>query len=514
MTSRRSPGPALAMLSLFVFAAVAGLGCWRQGEFGHAVPSAAGHLDAEGYNLVIVSLTNVRSDHVGLLGYPRDTTPHLDAFFASGMIFDRTIAPAPWTLPVAASLFTATFPFTHRVMDHNTALDDRFLTLAEALRQRGYATAALTGGGHYHRRYNLRQGFELYLDEENYADFGLSPRIEPGAAKPLRFLGVEALMPAAMQWLDQAQEPFFLFLQGFDAHCPFSPSDRFADRFGDPYDGDVDFRSCLWNLGPGDPVERGGERQWPVRMWDGEEYREVLLRNGDVARMVALYDGEIAQADAALAPLLDRLERSGLTERSLVVFLSEHGDLFGEHGRFMRSGPHRGTFYQPVLSFPLAIRHPGVTERRRDSALVQTVDLLPTLLHLLAIPDPALAGRQGASLVPWLLGEGPEPNERVYAGSLYSPFQNPFFTGSSLAAAVRDREWKLIYEATCVAAEMLDAGNAEGRMPERNLELFHLAADPSETRDLYAREPARARALWDALFAKFGLDLVLRCAVP
>ena len=134
------------------------------------------------------------------------------------------------------------------------------------------------------------------------------------------------------------------------------------------------------------------------------------------------------------------MRRVGLDKDTIFIFMSEHGDLFGEHGRFMRGGPLRGTFYNPVLNFPLLIKLPWSKGPVRMDSLSQTVDLMPTLLDILGLQDPQKETRQGKSLVPALSGNG-EVNRHVYAASKYKALNNPFFKGLSVVEAIADREW-------------------------------------------------------------------------
>ena len=158
-------------------------------------------------NLIVISLTNTRKDHIGLYGYERDTTPNIDEFFKSSLVFENAFSPASWTLPDAASFFTSLFPFSHGVMyrTQKAAVSNAILTLPEILRENGYATAAFTGGGDYNARYGLAQGFDTYIDESSYADFGIlfSP---PHFARRDAYLPMEELIPLAIDWLKDNKE--------------------------------------------------------------------------------------------------------------------------------------------------------------------------------------------------------------------------------------------------------------------------------------------------------------------
>src|SRR5438094_474153 len=120
---------------------------------------------ADAPNVLLVTLDTTRADRIGAYGYGLARTPHLDRLAAEGVRFERTVAPAPITLPSHASLFTARYPFTHGVRNNgNFYLSDRFPTLATALHDRGYRTGAFVSSFILDRRYGLARGFDEYDD--------------------------------------------------------------------------------------------------------------------------------------------------------------------------------------------------------------------------------------------------------------------------------------------------------------------------------------------------------------
>lgn len=422
-------------------------------------------------NIIIISLTNTRKDHVGLYGYERDTTPNIDEFFKNSLIFENAFAPASWTLPVATSFFSSLFPYAHGVMDRydSSRLSDDVVTFTELLKQNGYQTAGFTGGGDYGRRFNFSQGFDVYVDEG-------------GSMGPGSYFGTEESLPEAMKWLGDidVKSKFFLFLQGFDTHCPFVPKDPFDRKFTRGLKSNIDYNTCLWTFEQTNPIYKNGTRYWPVKTMSGPEgVRDVEMTDEDVKYMLALYDGEIAQADDNLRNFFEAIRDKNLEKNTIFIFMSEHGDLFGEHGRFMRGGPLRGTFYDPVLNFPLAIKHPKIDAPQKTDALVQTVDLMPSLLEILGIYDSQQEKRQGKSIVPVIIGAG-EVNSYVYAGSQYKAIDNYFFSGFSKIEMIRNKEWKFIRE------EVQEEGNNEDKI--NGYELFNVAVDESEDVNLYGSD--------------------------
>lgn len=433
--------------------------------------SAEEKLKCKDCNIVIISLTNTRKDHVGLYGYERDTTPNIDEFFKNSLIFENAFAPASWTLPVAASFFSSLFPYAHGVMDRyvGSRLSDDVVTFTELLKQNGYQTAGFTGGGDYGRRFNFSQGFDVYVDEG-------------GSTGPVSYFGTEESLPEAMKWLNSIdiKSKFFLFVQGFDTHCPFAPKEPFNGKFIGDLKSNINYNTCLWTFEQTNPIYKNGIKYWPVKTMSGPEgIRDMELTDEDVKYMLALYDGEIAQADDNLRSFFQAIKDKNLEKNTIFIFISEHGDLFGEHGRFMRGGPLRGTFYDPVLNFPLVIKHPKIDVPQKIDALVQTVDLMPSLLEILGIHDSQREKRQGKSIVPVIMGTR-EVNSYVYAGSQYKAINNDFFNGFSKIEMIRNKEWKFIRE------EVQEEGNNEDKI--NRYELFNVVVDKNEDVNLYGSD--------------------------
>jgi len=159
-----------------------------------------------------------------------------------------------------------------------------------------------------------------------------------------------------------------------------------------------------------------------------------------------------------------------LTDNTIVVFFSEHGDMFGKYGRFMRGGPMRGTFYDDVLHVPLIIYHPGLKPRKIKS-LVSLIDIAPTLLSFLKIKRPeAFEGQNLTSVL-----QSDNVRRKLFSGSQFMPYKvNSYFNYETLTASVRDEEWKLIKEVTKYTDKDLDV----------NYEMFNIKNDPQELNNI------------------------------
>ncbi len=449
-------------------------------------------------NVIIVSLTTLRKDHIGLYGYEKPTTPNIDSFFKNSLRFTNSLAPSAWTIPDAVSLFTSLFPYTHGIAVREPPsvpllYNKKVITLAQILSEDGYRTAAFTGGGDYNSRLSgLDRGFDFYLDEVNYPDFNIAADNSLGAASlyyaPLRsFVGLSA------QWLSEnADKKFFLFVQGYDTHCPYVPHEPFASRFTAGLKSGLDYQTCYTTFENTDPVHENGKVYWDVQAAQHGGLREdIRISEDDVQYMTALYDSRIAEADYYLGALFRKIQALGLEKNTIIILLSEHGEMLGENGWFMRGGSTRGTSYEPALNFPLLIKHPHVAETTVIDDLVQTVDIMPTILTMLGISDPQKDLREGSTLSFSVFGDKPT-NDYAYAASMFLPsVANRFFKAPSAAEAIRDREWKLIKSTVF---------KKTGLTPDSvSYELYNIKEDPYEKKDVSASEPQRAGDLKEKL---------------
>jgi arylsulfatase A-like enzyme len=435
------------------------------------------------YNVVFISLTNTRADHLSAYGYERKTSPNIDAMAKESLVFENAYSHASWTLPVVVSLMTSRYPFTHGLMNRKEyePLPAETPTLIDVLNANGYATAGFVGDRDYAGKFGHTNRLKHLRDHVN--DNELEDWKKYGV--------LENSIPQALEWLkEHRKERFFLLIQGYDTHCPFaSPK---ANRMFDPdYKSEVDFTRCYWTFRRTRPLEittESGKKEKVFLMKTkadlGDDY-ETMFSQRDIDHMVALYDGEIFNADRQIGQVLATLKELGLDENTITVFFADHGDMFGKHGRFMRGGPLRGTFYDDVLRVPLIIRHPDIEPKSIDG-LAQVIDLAPTLLDLLGLETPG--SFKGKTLRP-LIENGEAVNDRVFAGSSFTPKKkNAFFRHDSIITSVRSREWKLIYEKLFYTDSVQDY-----------YELFHVADDPAERNDVSNDHPEVVARLRDEI---------------
>ncbi len=296
--------------------------------------------------IVLVSIDTLRRDHVGAYGYPKPTTPRVDALARSGLLVEDAVSTSSWTLPAHLSLLTSVTPGVHGGTDLNHAFSHRVPTLPAILRKAGYATHAITSHLYVSSTYGLDDGFDRL-------DFYQDRKADDTAER-------------AIDVLDRVGDrPFFLFLHFYDAHWHYEPPEDRLRLFEKSYSGQV---TGLW---------QDFSRRDPKR-----------LSTADVDHLKALYDGEIRFVDDSLGRVLDHMKRRGLDRGTLVFVTSDHGEEFLDHG----SWEHQKTLYEEVVRIPMLMAGPGIAALRQK-AQASILDVAPTLLAWAGLPpEPTFTG--------------------------------------------------------------------------------------------------------------------------
>lgn len=423
------------------------------------------------YNVILVSFDALQAAHVGSLGYARNVTPTIDAMAKDGFNFSRNMSVASWTVPASMTWFTGVYPSEHRLtnkfavfnppannkLSNLKELSPDLITLAEILKENGYATGGFTGNAGVSGFFGYGQGFDQYFFEKGkFGSMGVS-------------------IPKALDWLQAHKEKkFFMFLHGYDMHGQNVPAEGFDYRF----------------------VEKGYDRKYTGSAQEQEALREeglekgmATLREEDVRFWRAIYDEKIQRTDAKFKGFLAEMERMGLMDKTIFVLTSDHGTEFHEHQRF----DHGFSLYDELIHTPLIIKLPKLAAGKIITDQVSSIDVMPTILDLLDLQLPAKVKKQlrGNSLVPAFRGAAVAKD--VYAETDYRQY-------TYKRSVITTDGWKFIYT-----------------LENKSRELYHLAKDPGETRNLVAQEPRRAYELEQQLFAHFksiGHDLNAKQWVP
>lgn len=394
-------------------------------------------------NIVLFAIDSLWADHMSCYGYRRLTTPHIDKFAQSGVLFENTFSPHIPTTPAYASMLTGMDCFSTDVvaLRHKGPLTEQVATLPEILREAGYQTTCVGFSGNPSSR-----GFDRYLDYDGWGpdETGKSPKAE----------NLNRVAIPELERLAKEDAPFFLFLRHMDPHSPYLPPAPFDQMFysKDPCDPSVNTMKPVLEFKP------------------FAEYFKSWMPQGitDAEYVIAQYDGAIAYMDACIQRILTRIDELGLSENTLVIINSDHGETLMDHECYF---DHHG-LYDCTLHVPLIMRLPGVLpEGVRIPGYNLHQDLVPTILELAGIDT----DRQfdGQSLLPLIRGERP---------ANYSGF---YITEATWMRkhGWRTPEWKLI-----VALEPDFHFKPE-------VELYNLILDPGENHNVADQYPGVVEAL-------------------
>ena len=325
--------------------------------------------------VIVVTIEAFRRDHVSTYGYPRSTTPHLDALIAEGVSFDQHHVPAPYTHPSLASLITGQLPTTLGFVDNIPSLGKSFPTAAELMGQAGYVTAAFNVQYVLSNRYGLNRGFHYYRNHPNDT--------------PANVLNDE-LLPFLTA---HAADNVFAWVHYFDPHGPYRPPTRFRSMFRN----DAVWTADIQQVARGETAE--GAATVPTYIFD--------LNQTERRHYVANYDGDLAFTDAELGRLVAYLRASN-AEDTLLVVTADHGESMTDHGRYFC----HGSLYEHDLHVPMVVWGPGlVAAGTRSAGISSHVDVLPTLLDYVGAGQ--LPGFAGRSLRPELEGSPAPPRDWV-----------------------------------------------------------------------------------------------------
>jgi arylsulfatase A-like enzyme len=353
--------------------------------------------------VVIITLDTTRADHLPVYGFTDAAMPHLERLAREGVVFDQAISVAPLTLPAHCSLFTGLFPPAHGVRDN---ADRPLSSQHTTLAETLRAQGFRTGAFVGSVVLDADRGLAQGFDEYSGVDADGASERAPGPPRQRR---ADEVVTDALRWIDGIDgSRFFVWAHLYDPHRPYDPPEPFRSRYTDPY------------------------------------------------------VGEIAFADAQIGRLLQALDRRKLLERTIVVVAADHGESLGDHGE----RDHGIFVYESVLRVPLIVRAPNVSPRR-IADVVRLVDVMPTVLDLLRVPQLPV---DGTSLVGMLHGK-----RRHVELDAYSESQYPMRFGWSPLRALRADRYKLI-----------DAPRPE---------LYDLERDPFERRNIYDERRDLARAL-------------------
>ena len=389
-------------------------------------------------NVLLIVIDTLRADHLSLYGYPRVTSPTLDALAAESVVYTDAMAQAPVTIPSVLQILTG-----RQLVRKWIPADQK--TFAETLADNGYATMAVVDNPVIESsQTRLERGFQSFFKNDI-----LDERLSQQHWKTKT--PADVITQRAIRWLDgrDPEQAFFAWLHYFDPHDPYFP----------PFTQDLTFADAS------DSTWNGDIRRNPIANKRAKPGAGVQPSPADRQRLLDLYDAEIAYLDRSLADLFAYLREQGLWEDTLVVVTADHGESFGERGEWT----HGRSLYQSQVHVPLLVKlpHPDTNARRVDTP-VQLIDIVPTLCAYLGIP--CSEGTNGRDVL---------TNTYEDAYTLWNYW-----------IAVREGSWKLIYNTVDDSSRLYDLASDPEERNDRS------RSDPEPLARLLARKNAWLESRW------------------
>jgi arylsulfatase A-like enzyme len=374
-------------------------------HYEHVVPSVTKP------NVLLFVVDTLRSDRLSCYGYALNTSPYLDALAGEGVLFSNAVSQSSWTRPAIASILTSTYPGVHGAEDRPDIVRAGLPSLSTTLRENGYTTIGIINNPNLQTRWGFGSDFDRYIDHSSrdVIDRNNQDRL---------------VIDTAMAALDDVGDRnWMIYTHIIAPHGPYFPPPPFDEKFPPVLDG----------------LDSGAQKA-------------EVMRSG--------YDGDIAFADALFGQLLDDLKARGIYDNTIVVFVSDHGEQFLEHGAI----GHGFSLFDEELMVPLVMKLPGIQNTPRViENIVETIDIAPTILQSIGVkPNPRFQGRSLSGIIN---GED-DPHRLGYARLRLAQVD---------MHTVRSDRYKYIFDVTT-----------------KQQTLFDLVADPNEQNPRSAIPPEAA----------------------
>lgn len=349
-------------------------------------------------NIILILTDDHRYDALGYIGHPFLETPHLDKLAADGIHFENAYVTTSLCSPSRASILTGLYAHNHNVVDNYHPVDDQLVFFPELLQETGYQTA-FVGKWHMGDTDEKQRGFDHWVSFKGQGIYwphedGLKVkgRYVPqayktgfnvnGTSKPQKGYITDELTDYAVEWLE-AQEsdkdsPFFLYLSHKAAHADFLPPNRHAFKYEN-----VDVKQpSSWFDSPDDFQD--------VPMWvknqrnsrHGVEFAYYTELN--LTKYYKRYCETLLAVDDSVGRVIQTLDKKGLSDNTVILYMGDNGFLFGEHGLI-----DKRCTYEESIRVPMILKGPGILSGgKKMSQIVANIDVAPTLLEIASIPAP------------------------------------------------------------------------------------------------------------------------------
>jgi len=422
-------------------------------------------------SVVFILSDDHRHDAMGFLGHPLAETPHMDRMAAEGVHLRDAMVTTSLCSPSRASILTGLYTFRHRVIDNSRSIPPGTLYFPQYLQKAGYATAFIgkwhMGGEDDHPQ----PGFDHWVGFRGQGNYlppspGYTLNVDGRRVRQQGYI-TDELTDYAISWLERqkpAERPFFLYLSHKAVHANFTPAERHAGRFAERRWDRPATQSLTREMAEKRPRWLRDQRN----SWHGVDfpYHSEL----EIETYYRSYGETLCAVDDSVGRIMAQLEKMGIGEETLVVYMSDNGFMFGEHGLI-----DKRVAYETSIRVPMLMRCPqmfvGGTVIDR---VVANIDVAPTIMEAMGLRPPA--HMDGRSMLPLLRGEPVAWRDAF----LYVYYWEKYFPQSPTVFALRGERYKFI-----TYYGLWD-----------NDELFDLHVDPGEQNNL-RDDPAHAQTVAD-----------------
>jgi N-acetylglucosamine-6-sulfatase len=442
-------------------------------------------------NVILILSDDHRYDFMGFMesAPPWLQTPSMDRMAADGAHLANTFVTTSLCSPSRASILTGQYAHRHRVVDNSSGIPEGTVFFPQRLQEAGWRTAYI---GKWHMgedRDDPRPGFDHWVSFQGQGVYNDPVLNVDGRRREMNGYTTDILTQFALDWLnrmqsEQSDAPFFLVLAHKAVHAEFVPAERHAGRYRD---SDIPYPVTM----PKTEANLRGQPRWVREQrnsWHGVDY--AYHGQFDFDTFYRRYAETALALDESIGRVLDFVDRNGLREDTLVIYMSDNGFSLGEHGLIDKRHAYEESIRIPMIAWGAGFVPEGITVRD----MVRNIDIAPTILELAGLtPDRAVDGR---SILPALRGE-----EMDFPGELlYEYYWEHAFPHTPTTFALRGERFKYIYyHGVWDTQELFDLSND----PHERHNLIDIPEFKDTVREMRTR-------LWDRLEESGGMEIPLR----
>jgi arylsulfatase A-like enzyme len=424
-------------------------------------------------NIILIVVDALRAKNLSCYGYNKLTSPNIDNLVKNSILFENAYSCATTTYPSLTSIFSGKYPLSHGIIKHNRSLtstdidalnNSGTIFLPEILKHQGYTTLAVDWMGRWLKRgYDYYSGILSPFTTKLYSVLKYlfkSEELASRIAHPKLIDHAENVTKRSINLIKKYEkEKFFLFIHYWDTHIPYNPPERYYKKFvNDDYGINYDVEDIVNKFNPA-----------YYKKYFEQTYR-IPSNVIKINELFARYDGSISYIDHQLSRLFKTLESLEISDETMIILTSDHGESLTEHGIYFG---HHG-LYDATVHVPLIMSYSALPKNKRIKSFVQHIDITPTILDILKINANNLY-LDGESLLPLIDDKITEIRKSIYVEE----------ADVEQKRAIRTYKHKYITalsekDAYCQACGVIHGGVEE---------LYDLQNDPEETNNIIINNP-------------------------